>query len=327
MPHRVAVVTVTWNSSSFLGDSLDALRNQTLLPQRVIIVDNGSSDANATAKLVNRFPGAEWIPLPTNRGVAFANNLGIAHCPDAEFVALLNPDAFPEPNWLECLVAAAGSHPKAAAFGSRQLRQGSSSILDGVGDHYHISGLVWRGQYGITQRDEHLVMREIFSPCSAAALYRRQALVDVRGFDEDYFCYIDDMDVGFRLRLAGYSAIYVPDAVVHHIGSASSGGRYSDFSTYYGHRNLVWTFVTNMPGVLFWLFLPLHLVLNFVSIFVVTVRGQGRVILRAKWDAILGLASAWAKRKHIQERRIASIREIWRVLDKRLPSQEKQLDA
>ena len=121
MPHSVAVVTVTWNSSQLLGEVLDALLNQTLLPQRVIVIDNGSSDADATASIVTRYPRAEWIPLPTNRGFAYANNLGIARCPEVEFVALLNPDAFPEPNWLECLIAAADSYPDAAAFGSRQI--------------------------------------------------------------------------------------------------------------------------------------------------------------------------------------------------------------
>lgn len=318
MSRSVAIVTVTWNSSPFIGEVINALLNQSLLPQRFIVVDNGSSDAEATAKLVAGFPGAEWIPLLSNRGVAYANNLGIAQCSDVEFVALLNPDAFPQPTWLESLVTATDAHPGAAAFGSRQLCQGRPSILDGIGDHYHFSGLVWRGGFGEAQRDEHLVASEIFSPCSAAALYRRKNLMEVLGFDDDYFCYVDDVDVGFRLRLAGHSAVYVPDAVVHHVGSASSGGRRSDFATYHGHRNLVWTFVTNMPGTLFWLLLPFHVLLNIVSLFAITARGQGRVIFRAKWHAILGLPSAWAKRKDLQAKRVASIREIWRVLDKRL---------
>jgi GT2 family glycosyltransferase len=297
---------------------LDALRSQKHTPKRIIVIDNGSPDASTTAKSVARFSEAEWIPLEANRGVAFANNLGISLCPEVEFIALLNPDAFPEPKWLECLVAAAESHPQAAAFGSRQLRLGSKGILDGIGDHYHLSGLAWRGEFGTVQREEHLVPGEIFSPCSAAALYRRNALIDIHGFDDDYFCYVDDVDVGFRLRLAGHSVVYVPDAIVHHVGSASSGGRQSDFATYHGHRNLVWAFVTNMPGILFWLLLPIHLLLNVVSICIVTARGQGPTIFRAKWDAILGLRSAWGKRQLIQAKRVATVRDIWRVLDKRL---------
>jgi GT2 family glycosyltransferase len=112
--------------------------------------------------------------------------------------------------------------------------------------------------------------------------------------------------------------MYVPDAVVHHVGSATTGGQHSDFSVYYGHRNLVWTFVKNMPGALFWLLLPIHLLLNLASVGVFMARGQGGVILCAKWDAVKGLPQAWAKRKQIQAGRVAKVREIWRGLDKRL---------
>jgi len=142
--------------------------------------------------------------------------------------------------------------------------------------------------------------------------------VDVGGFDEDYFCYVEDIDVGFRLRLAGHKAMYVPGAVVHHVGSAARGGRHSDFSVYHGHRNLVWTYVKNMPAPLFWLLLPLHLLLNLVSVVWFISHGKGRVILRAKRDAIMGLRRMWVKRRVIQVARVASVWHIWRVLDKRL---------
>jgi GT2 family glycosyltransferase len=122
--------------------------------------------------------------------------------------------------------------------------------------------------------------------------------------------------LGFRLRLAGYRCLYVPKSVVHHVGSGTTGGKNSDFSVYHGHRNLVWTFVKDMPGLLFWLLLPLHVMLNLVSIVWLAFRGQGRVVWRAKRDALLGLPKMWRKRQQIQKSRIASISDIWRVLDK-----------
>ena len=139
----------------------------------------------------------------------------------------------------------------------------------------------------------------------------------VGGFDEDFFCYLEDVDLGFRLRLAGHRCMLVPDAVAHHIGSATTGGQHSDFAIYHGHRNLVWTFIKNMPGALFWLFLPWHLVMNLASIVWFSLGGHGRVILRAKLDALKGIPKMWRKRREVRRRR-ASLGDIWRVIDKRI---------
>jgi GT2 family glycosyltransferase len=196
--------------------------------------------------------------------------------------------------------------------------EGAKNVIDGVGDVYHFSGLVWRRGYGRPVTSTDLVAGEIFSPCAGAALYRREALAKVTGFDEDYFCYVEDVDLGFRLRLAGFRSMYVPDAVVHHVGSATTGGQHSDFAVYHGHRNLVWTYVKNMPGWLFWACLPSHIAMNLLAVGVFAWRGKGKVILRAKRDALLGLPGMWRKRRDIQSRRVAPIGEIWRVLDKRL---------
>lgn len=106
--------------------------------------------------------------------------------------------------------------------------------------------------------------------------------------------------------------------MVHHVGSGTTGGQHSDFALYHGHRNLVWTFVKDMPGMLFWLLLPLHVLLNVVSIVWFALRGQGRVILRAKRDALFGLPKMWRKRQRIQATRVATAREIWQVMDTRI---------
>jgi GT2 family glycosyltransferase len=115
----------------------------------------------------------------------------------------------------------------------------------------------------------------------------------------------------------------VPQSVAHHVGSGTTGGQHSDFALYYGHRNLVWTFVKDMPGFLFWLLLPLHVMLNLLSIIWFTLRGRSGVILRAKCDALLGLPKMWRKRQHIQKTRIAAIGEVWRQLDKLMITRKK----
>lgn len=311
----ITVVIVNWNCGVLLTKCLQHLEHQTVLPDRILVVDNASSDNSAASAEV--FTNVTVHRLDENLGFAGGNNLALAEC-DTEFVALLNPDAFPDPRWLEHLLAAAGANPEVAAFGSRQMCFDSIEILDGIGDIYHISGLVWRNRYGKQQQAEDLVPREIFSPCAAAALYRRQVLVDIGGFDEDFFCYLEDVDLGFRLRLAGHKAMYVPEAVVHHVSSAAKGGQGSVISAYHGHRNLVWTFVKNMPGILFWLLLPLHLLLNLVTVGWYIVHGKGGIIYHAKKDAVKGLPRAWSKRKQIQVSRIATVRKVWQILDKRL---------
>ncbi|MBU6954393.1 glycosyltransferase family 2 protein [Hahella sp. HN01] len=312
----VTTIIVNYNSGTLLYECLKHLESQTVRSDKIIVVDNGSVDGSQN--IAEAFSSVDVLLLDENLGFAGGNNLALSGV-DTEFVALLNPDAFPEPDWLESLLVAASENPDVGAFGSRQLCSDANLILDGVGDCYHISGLVWRDRHGAKQQPNDLATREIFSPCAAAALYRRKALHEIGGFDEDYFCYVEDVDLGFRLRLAGYKSIYVPSAVVYHVGSATTGGQRSDFSVYHGHRNLVWTFIKDMPSYLFWLLLPLHILMNLATVLLFALRGQGRIILRAKWDAIKGIPVAFGKRRATQSSRVAKVADVWRSLDKRLP--------
>lgn len=313
MTARVTVVVVNWNSGNLLDRCLEHLARQTV-PAKILVIDNASVDGSEAVAESNE-PDVRLLRMPSNLGFAAANNIGI-RASTTEFVALLNPDAFPEPDWLAALMAAAACFPETAAFGSRQLRDELDNVLDGIGDAYHWTGLARREAHGERQQPRHLLGKEIFSPCAASALYRRKALLEIGGFDESYFCYMEDVDLGFRLRLAGHACRYVPDAVVVHIGSATTGGQGSDFSVYHGHRNLVWTFLKNMPGPLLALLLLLHLLLNFVELAWFSSRGQARTIWRAKRDAWRGLSAVWKKRRTTQAARRASSRDIWRVLSK-----------
>lgn len=314
----VAVVIVNWNSWALLARCMEGLATQTHKDFSVTIIDNASSD-EMPAQLLAAYPLANLVRNTTNVGFAAGNNLALRKFTGgSEWVALINPDAIPEPGWLEALLNSRESNPEFDAFGSKLVNAADSTLLDGTGDACHISGRVWRTAHGVPVSHLGESECEIFSPCAASALYRRSALLEVGGFDEDFFCYVEDVDLGFRLRLAGYRCLYVPQSVAHHVGSGTTGGKNSDFSVYHGHRNLVWLFVKDMPGLLFWLLLPMHVALNLASIVWFAFRGQGGVILRARRDALLGLPKMWRKRQQIQKGRIASISDIWRVLDKRL---------
>lgn len=299
----VVVIIVNYNGDLYLNRCLKALAAQTLRPRQVVLVDNASTDSSAD-NAERLFPWLRVIHCAENLGFAAANNLAMIHGEPAEWLALLNPDAFPTPDWLAALQQAALDYPQYAVFGSRLLDAADPGRLDGVGDCYHCSGLVWRGGHGASALEQGLQAKEIFAPCAAAALYRRRAFIEAGGFDERFFCYMEDVDLGFRLRLLGYRCLYAPTAVVHHVGSGSTGVR-SAFATYHGHRNLVWTYVKNMPGPWFWWYLPAHLALNGLSLIGLTLRGQGRIALRAKRDALRALPQVWRQRQQVQSQRRA----------------------
>lgn len=306
----VTVVIVNYNSGKLLAECLRHLAAQTVLPARIIVVDNASTDGSA--EIADTSATLTVIRMKENIGYAAANNRALAEC-TGEFVAMLNPDAFPAPQWLERLLEAAAGYPDYALFGSRLVSAENPDLLDGDGDCYHASGLVWRAGHGQRFAQESKTW-EIFSPCAAAAMYRARALRRAGGFDEDFFCYLEDVDLGFRLRLLGYRSLQVAGAVARHVGSATTGGQKGAFALYHGHRNLVWTFVKNMPGALFWLLLPFHVLLNLVSVIWFALRGRGKVILRAKRDALSGLPKMWQKRQQIQKNRVGTIAGIWQRL-------------
>lgn len=308
-PALVTVIIVNFNGGDMVCRCLAALARQSFQGFATVVVDNNSADGSVAA-IRAEYPAVHILALAANTGFAGGVNHALRTRAPGPLVALLNPDAFPAVDWLEKLVAAASAHPEFAAFGSRMYSDAEHKHLDGVGDAYHVSGLPWRQGHGCPNSDQHNHEREIFAPCAAAALYRRNALEAVGLLDEDYFLYVEDVDLGFRLRLAGYRALYVPQASIQHVGSAFVG-RNSDFQIYHGHRNLVWVYVKNVPGLLFWLFLPLHIALNLVTLLWFGLRGKGGLMLRAKRDAIRGIPRYWAKRKAVQTQRKAS---IWAIL-------------
>lgn len=308
---RVAVIIVNYNSGAMLSRALEALSRQTFRNFRTVLVDNASTDASAD-DIEARFPEVTVIRSRSNIGFAAGNNLGMLQAQGAEWIALLNPDAFPEPDWIESMLAAADAHPEFSFLGCRMISANAPEILDGTGDIYHTSGAAWRRDHGLPLPEGAAGNGEIFGCCAAAAMYRRDAITEVAGFDERLFCYLEDVDLAFRMRLRGHRCLYVSEAVVNHVGSAIAGRR-SDFKAYYEHRNLVWVFVKNMPLSLFWRYLPLHVALNIASIAVFAAKGRLRIILRAKFDALRGLPTLLAERKRVQAGRKVSLQEIDRA--------------
>lgn len=304
-PPTISVIVVAYEPGERLAACLDAVAAQTLAPAEVLIVDNGSSDGSVAA--ARGRPELRVLSPGGNTGFARGNNLAADEA-RGDWLALLNPDAYPAPDWLERLAAATTRWPEAAMFGSTQLDHADPSRLDGAGDAYFAFGCPWRGGHG-HPAGALPPEGEVFAACGAAMLFRRDVFLALGGFDERFFCYGEDVDLGFRLRLAGGRCVQVPDAVVRHEGSGVSG-RHSDFTTYHGHRNRVWTYAKGVPGPLLALTLPGHLVLNALLWINAARRGGGKAYGRAVWDALLGLGPVWRDRRRLQRGRTASVSEV-----------------
>jgi GT2 family glycosyltransferase len=312
VPPRLTVVIPNWNGERFLSLCLGSLRRQTLRAFETVLVDNASSDGSI--ELVQRdFPEVRVVSLSENLGFSAAVNAGIK-VSEAEYVALLNNDTEQDPGWLEALVRAAERHPEAGFFASKLVDFRDRRLLDGAGDALRLSGLPYRLGHGEVDRGQFDAPGYVFSACGAAALYRREMLDDVGLFDEDFVSYCEDGDLSFRAQLAGYRCLYVPDAVVYHMGSASTGGKRSATATRLGTRNSLSLLVKN---------LPLSAVPHILPFFVL---GQlARSLTAAATGALgahlRGLAGAWhqlplmlEKRREVQAKKRISDTEIRKLL-------------
>jgi GT2 family glycosyltransferase len=306
---NITVIIVYWKSAEYLSRCLSALSKQTYRDFEVILIDN-AADRDLSPSLLGGYADIDvhLKRLEVNRGFAAANNIG-SRLARGHWLALLNSDAFPRPDWLERLVAGAEENPSFCSFASRQLRADKPHLLDGAGDVYHVGGLAWRRYREYPAASYGLESEEVFSACAAAAMYRRDAFLQAGGFDEDFFNYYEDVDLGFRLRLRGYTCLYVPDAVVEHIGWMGTDSSLA-YSLYYWHRNLIWAFLQNMPSEVLWRALPLHLMTHAIYQAYHLFQGYGRVVAKAQVDALRGLPRAWHKRKRIQKERHISTADL-----------------
>jgi GT2 family glycosyltransferase len=307
----VAVIIVNYNSGALLSRCLKSLSDQTLCADELVVVDNASTDAESQ-RMLDAITTATVIRSEQNLGYGGAINLAVRKIDTTDYIVCLNPDAFPEPDWLEAMVNAANSHPDYGSFASLMLREDDTAVIDGAGDELHFTGIPWR-RFHQQKLHDNLQTEPVFSACAGAALYRTVLFNQLGGFDAEYFMYVEDIDLGFRLQLAGHPCLFVRDAIVHHIGSAVTGEG-SDFSVYFGHRNLVYCYFKNMPLLLLLTALPFHILANLVTLVVLVVQGRGGAIGKAKWDAFKKLPSAIRARNNVSRK--VSSRDIWKLLNK-----------
>lgn len=308
-----SIVILFWQSEQYLQRCLQSLKTQTFQDFEVILLNNGASQPPDAAVLaIFQNLTFKQVHSETNLGFAGGNNLA-ARSASGEYLVLINSDAFPEPDWLATLHQAALTHP-GVCFASRLLQAENPDHLDGEWNVYHASGLAWRKNHNQPSTKSASSPRYVMSACAAASAYPRSAFEQVEGFDEEFFAYMEDLDLDMRLQLAGYPFLYLPEATVRHVGSGSTGYR-SDFATYYGQRNLIWAFVKNMPGFLFYLLLPAHIFFNLLYILASFFMPSGKALLRGKKDAVKGLKAMLKKRHTVQSERKITPFQFARLLD------------
>jgi GT2 family glycosyltransferase/SAM-dependent methyltransferase len=250
---KAAVIIANWNGKKYLEDCLSSLRNQTYKNFITILVDNGSKD-DSIDFVRNNFPEVNIISLPENQGFARANNIGIREAFRDEsvgYIVTLNNDTKTDTNYLEELVRCARSHPDAGSIQPKVLSFQDEKIIDSTGVLiYFDASAISRGQkekdVGQYEKEE-----EIFGSSASAALYTRGALEKVKlphgnYFDESYFAYYEDVDLAWRLRLAGWKSYYCPSSKILHVGSAT-GRSYSSFKAFHIHRNQYYNIIKNLP--------------------------------------------------------------------------------
>ncbi|PWT96733.1 MAG: glycosyltransferase family 2 protein [Candidatus Melainabacteria bacterium] len=302
----VSIVIPNWNGKKFLAGCLNSLAAQTYSPLEVIVIDNGSVDGSV-AFLKTNYPWVKLIRFDHNTGFSVAVNAGILQA-SGSLVALLNNDTIVDSDWLAELVRALSEHPEAGSVACKMLAYDDKSILDGAGDGYRRGGLP--GRIGHREKDlgQFDQPRYVLGACGGAAMYRRQLFDAIGLFDEDYFAYLEDVDMGLRAQRAGFKCYYVPAAVVYHLGCGTTGSGYSPMVVRLSSQNNINTIVKNIPAKLLWRFLPQIIYWQTFYLAVVIIRG-GQLL---PW--LQGIAGAiWLLPKMLSKR--DQIRRLARVSD------------
>ncbi|MDI7775585.1 glycosyltransferase family 2 protein [Asticcacaulis sp. EMRT-3] len=292
----LTLITLSYRSGALIERCLSALVAQ---EAAVIHADNGSDDLDLKA-LATRFPAVRQIAHGDNLGFARGMNLAAATA-TTQWIGFINPDAFIEPGWVAAMQEAIEAHPDVSIFTALQLSAENPLVMDGAGDALTFFGFPYRA--GIGHRVPHaLRIAEVFAPCGAAFIIRRSLFERLGGFDENFFCYCEDADLGFRARLIGERTLFVPQARTLHVGSASSGVR-SDFALWHGYRNRLWLYIKSMPSPFLWISLPIHIGLTLLGAIKDTLKGRGGLPWRALAAALSGIGPILRARKNIQATR------------------------
>ena len=312
----VTVVIPNWNGLHLLPACLSALGEQSISDFEIVIVDNGSTDSSVTWIREN-YPGVRVLVNRENLGFAVAVNQGIG-ASQSKYVALLNSDTKAGRNWLASLVEAAEGDPHVGMCASKMLFADRPDVINSTGICLDLAGIAWDCRGGEADDDAEQDLQEVFGPCGGAALYRRTMLEEIGLFDEDFFAYLEDVDLAWRARRAGWRALYVPAArVLHHHSATAVEG--SSFKSFHLGRNKIWLLVKNYPFRRTWHHGMLCLLYDVAAVAFALIARRDLPALSGRLAALNGLRRMWLKRRtagapnHFSAAWFAPLQPPWRV--------------
>ncbi len=312
----VSIIILNWNGRPLLETCLGSVFGLTYPRYEVILVDNGSVDGSVPW-VMDKYPEVKVIENRTNLGYAEGNNVGI-RASRGEYVATLNNDTKVDPGWLDELVAVATADEAIGSCASKQLLWHHPDVIHSVGIQPRRSGNPENIADGEKDLGQYEIVREVFAAPGAAAFYRKEALDHVGLFDSKYFAYHEELDLGWRLRLAGWKCVSVPQAKILHMRGATAKG-IPDFALYHGERNRIWTLVKNASLTTLATFVPAIIAyeIRVISRDIARsiLRQRRPVALRARFDALSDLRRVLEERRKVQAlRRVSdgSIRKWFR---------------
>jgi GT2 family glycosyltransferase len=303
----VTVVVPTLAADKSLDECLASLERQTFRDFDVIVVDNSGRGRGEPRG------GARMITNDRNVGFGAAVNQGFQQS-QAPFLAVLNDDAIADPGWLQALLAAVEHRPDAGMCAS-QVRLVGGERLDSAGMLLCLDGSSkqrghWEAPASYARKEEALL------PSGSAAFYRREMLEEIGLFDESFFLYCEDTDLGLRARWAAWECFYVPDAIVEHRYSHSAG-KASALKAYYVERNRLLVIFKNFP-LLDVLLVPFYATSRYFWHFVYALKGRGKAaefqrdggslarlpwyVLRAHLELLARFPEVWRKRRRMTRR-------------------------
>lgn len=286
--NEITIIIPNYNKYKYLQDCIDSLYRNISINFSLIVVDNASTDSDY--KFINEYnKDIIFKRLDKNYGFSYAVNIGIKMA-KTPYIVLLNNDTTVKKNWLENMYLKIVEDEKIFSVCGMMIRMFERDKIDDAGDEYNAFGWAYKMYDGKNiQYKKANVHKEIFSSCAGAAIYRKSIFEKIGYFDENFFAYMEDVDLSYRANIYGYKNVYSPNSKLYHVGSGTTGGKYNEFKVNLSSRNNIYVIHKNMPFLQILLNLPFLFLGFFIKYIFFLKKGYGKQYISGIIDAFSNL--------------------------------------